>query len=120
MSPAGWIFVIVSAVCAVAANLLLRSGIENQHGFSGSMRDYLALFRQGAFLLGMLCYVFATLSWIKVLSSEPLNVAYPILASITFAMVVAMASFLFGEPVTVMRIIGLVFLIVGITLMAQS
>lgn len=120
MSIAGWIYIFLSAVCAVVANLLLRIGLENKGVFGGSISDYLLLFRQPAFIFGLFFYAIATLSWVRVLSSEPLNIAYPLLVSITFAMVILSASILFNESFGLVKFSGIVFILIGITLMAQS
>ncbi len=119
MSTAGWIYILISALCAVAANLLLRVGLDKGN-FSGSLSDFFFLFKQPSFDAGIFFYAFATVAWIKVLSSEPLNLAYPILVSITFALVTLLATLLFHESFGILKLSGIIFILIGITLMAQS
>lgn len=120
MTLSGWMYMLVSALCAVGANLLLRIGLEKQGDFEASILDYISLLKQPAFITGLLCYAFATLCWIRVLSSEPLNVAYPLLVSITFALVILSASLIFHEAFGLQKLAGIVFILIGITLMAQG
>lgn len=120
MSNTGWLYILLSAVCAVVANLLLRIGLDNKGDFGGGVVDYFLLFKQPAFDLGLLFYALATISWIKVLSSEPLNTAYPILVSITFALVTLSATLLFRESFGLLKLSGIILIMIGITLMAQN
>ncbi len=119
MSITGWIFILISAVCAVSANLLLRFGLDKGN-FSGNLSDFFFLFKQPSFDAGLLFYALATVAWIKVISSEPLNLAYPILVSITFALVTLSATILFHESFGIFKLSGIIFILIGITLMAQS
>lgn len=81
-----WIF--ASAILTMGANLLFRLGIERgQAGVDTAVslvNRYLVWFVQPAFLGGIVLYGLAALVWFKVVSSQPLSTAYPILVGMTF------------------------------------
>ncbi len=120
MSLAGWVFIIVCAVFAVAANFLFKVAIQSQTDFNGQIVDYLRLFLQPIFIVGLFFYGLAMITWIKVLSSEPMNLAYPILSSIAFALVIMGAAFFFKESLSLVKIVGIIVIIIGITITAQG
>ena len=94
---------VLSAALTMAANLLLRAGIDGAGGFAaGSPAEAIAalvrLFAQLRFVAGFALYFLASVVWFRVVATEPLSVAYPILVSCTFVLVTAGAVILFGEP----------------------
>lgn len=124
MSSTGWILTLISAGIAVAANLFLRIGVDKAGGFGGGMNDmlisFINLLRQPTFDCGIVLYGFATLVWIRIISIEPLSVAYPILVSITFLLVTLGSAFLLKETVTVSKIIGFLLIISGIVILSHN
>jgi multidrug transporter EmrE-like cation transporter len=48
------------------------------------------------------------------------SVAYPVLAASGFAFLTIAAYFLFGEPLTVSKLAGLVVVTIGIVLLART
>ena len=120
MSRTGWILVLLSATLAVGANLLLRSGVERAGGLAAGITGLVNLARQPYFDLGLILYALATLVWIRVLSVEPLSIAYPVLVSITFLLVTMGAMLLFRESLAWHKILGLVVILAGIFIVSRS
>jgi multidrug transporter EmrE-like cation transporter len=124
MSSSGWILTLISAGLAVSANLLLRIGVEKAGGIGGELSTlftaFLNLLKQPAFNSGILMYAFATLVWVRIISIEPLSVAYPLLVSITFLLVTFGAAVFLKETVTISKVIGLLLIISGILLLSQN
>jgi undecaprenyl phosphate-alpha-L-ara4N flippase subunit ArnE len=120
MSPGGLVLVATVAATTVAANLLLRAGIARAGGFAAGLGDLPAalarLAAQPAFDAGFLFYGLASLLWFKVVASEPLSTAYPLLVSLTFVCVTLGAAVLFDEAVTARQVVGLAVILVGITI----
>lgn len=120
MTRLGWILILLSSVFAVGANLMLRAGLDRAGGFSGGIGQFILLSKEPFFDLGLIFYALATVVWIRVLSSEPLSVAYPILVSITFALVTVTAAVIFNESLNISKIFGMIFILVGIFIMGNS
>ena len=123
MSPTGLLLVIVTAALTMVANLLLRAGIDAAGGFSlGSLAttaaSLLKLFMEPKFLVGFVLYFMASVVWFRVVATEPLSVAYPLLVSCTFTLVTAGAVVVFSERLSVRQVLGLVVILAGIALIS--
>ena len=123
MSPTGLLLVIVTAALTMVANLLLRAGIDAAGGFSlGSLAttaaSLLKLFMEPKFLVGFVLYFMASVVWFRVVATEPLSVAYPLLVSCTFTLVTARAMVVFSERLSVRQVLGLVVILAGIALIS--
>lgn len=119
MSSTGILFVVASALLTVVANLSMRAGIVKAGGFAlggpaGIVDALVRLASQPLFDIGFVCYGLAALCWFRVVGSEPLTIAYPLLVSTTFVLVSLGAVMLFGEPVTARKAAGLAIILVGI------
>lgn len=125
MSPRGLALVVLSAALTMAANLLIRAGIDAAGGFAaGSPAEAIAallrLFAQVRFVAGFVLYFLASVVWFRVVATEPLSVAYPILVSCTFVLVTAGAVILFREPLGLRQVLGLAIILAGIVLVSSS
>lgn len=124
MSLLGWCLVMMSAGLAVTANLLMRVGVDRAGGFGIDLArihlSLLGLAMQPMFDAGLALYVLASLVWFRVLSSEPLSVAYPVMTSITFMLVSVGGVVLFRESLNVCKATGLIIIVMGIVLVSRS
>jgi multidrug transporter EmrE-like cation transporter len=123
MSATGLLLVLVTAALTMVANLLLRSGIDAAGGFSlGGLATtaaaLLKLFMEPKFLIGFVLYFMASVVWFRVVATEPLSVAYPLLVSCTFTLVTAGAVIVFSEPLTLRQMLGLAVILAGIALIS--
>lgn len=120
MTATGWGLVLVTALLTVCANLLIRVGLERAGGFHvrlGALTVGLfGLARQPAFDLGLVLYAVASVVWFRIVSTEPLSLAYPMLVSVTFFLVTIGASIFLREPMTWSRVVGLAVILAGIAI----
>ena len=68
---------------------------------------------------GLICYVISFVIWVFALSETPVSVAYPMLSIGYFINAVA-AWYLFGEILTIQKIIGIGVIMLGVFLVAKS
>jgi multidrug transporter EmrE-like cation transporter len=124
MRTTDWGLVLTSVGLTVVANLLLRAGLDRAGGFPVRLADIPAgLLRLGAepfFDLGMGLYVAAMLVWFRVLATQPLTTAYPIVMSLNFVLVTLAAVLLFRESLSAMKVIGLVVILAGIFVLSRG
>ncbi|MBN1269868.1 MAG: hypothetical protein JXB04_09785 [Kiritimatiellae bacterium] len=124
MTTTGLVLVLIAAGMTVAANLLMRTGIVKAGGFPAELvlmpRALLRLLRQPTFVTGGFLYVSASLVWFRVIATEPLSTAYPLLVSLAFIFVTLGAVILFGESCGARKTIGLVVILVGIFLVSRG
>lgn len=122
MTIRGLSLVIISAFLTVAANLMLRAGVDKAGGFpihlQSSLSAIIKLIQQPLFDLGVLLYALASLVWFHIISTEPLSVAYPLLISLTFIFVTRGAIFMFHESLNTTKIIGIAVILVGIFILS--
>ena len=65
--------------------------------------------------LALIAMLLQTAFWIQVLKNCPLAVAYP-MSSLVFAFNLAFAFIFFGEEITSFNILGIIFIIIGVSL----
>ena len=123
MSATGFFLVLLAAVLTMAANLLLRAGVDAAGGFVFDntiqiVSALMKLFSQPLFVVGFGIYFLASVVWFRVVATEPLSLAYPILVSLTFTLVTAGAVLMFGEPMSLRKMGGLAVILAGIVIIS--
>ena len=124
MRTGGWGLVLLSAGITVVANLVLRAGLDRAGGFPARLPDVpmglVRLARQPLFDAGGVLYVLAMLVWFRVIATQPLSVAYPIVMSLNFILVTLGAVLLFRESFSAAKLIGLVVVLAGILIVNRG
>jgi drug/metabolite transporter (DMT)-like permease len=62
--------------------------------------------------LGLAAYLISAALWLVVLSREELSFAYPLIG-IGYIFVAILAYFLFGEALTILRLLGIILIVAG-------
>ncbi|BAH06396.1 SMR family transporter [Clostridium kluyveri] len=70
-------------------------------------------------MLGIISYGLSFLIWIKVLSKVELSYAYP-MVSLGYVITMMFSYFVFKENISLIRILGVVFIILGVVLVSRS
>lgn len=125
MSTTGVLLVLLTAGLTMAANLMLRAGIDAAGGFAiggpvSALRALAGLFLEPKFTTGFVTYALASVVWFRVVATEPLSTAYPILVSLTFALVTTGAVVLFHEPLSLRKVLGLLIIVLGILIISTE
>jgi multidrug transporter EmrE-like cation transporter len=123
VSLSGLVTIILAASLTCIGNLLLRSGIAAGGGFAVSnpvdaLMRFLALLLVPKFAIGFVVYFLAALLWFRVIATEPLSVAYPVMVATTFLMITVGAALAFEERVTWRLVIGMIVILLGIAVLA--
>jgi multidrug transporter EmrE-like cation transporter len=124
MSRAGLLLLLSCSAVVLLANVALRWAMDRAQvkvfsdGVAGLPQEILSLVREPLFLLALCCYGAAMLIWFRLVATEPLSVSYPALAAMSFVTVSLAGVFLFGEPLPVLRALGLFCIILGMSLTA--
>lgn len=121
----GLFLVCCSVLLVSIAQLLLKNAVTNVQDGHGlitivtQMQFALPLQIAAPLSGGLLCYGISVLIWQRALGELPLSIAYPLL-SLSYPLVYLAALFLSGftETVNPQRIIGLIFILIGITLLS--
>lgn len=124
ISIQGLMLIFVAASMMSAASLMLRGSIDAVGGFADNIatihQDIFALLLQPIFIIGVILYGGGTLLWMRVLSTEPISVGYPILMSFAFVTITLGAAAFFNEPITVQRVIGMAIIVTGVIIASNG
>ncbi len=105
------------------AQLLLKAGTNAVGVFAFSRENLLPvgwkIATEPHIISGLACYLVSVVVWIMALSRVEVSVAYPLL-SVGYVVNAIAAWYLFGEAVTVTRLIGIGIIIVGVYIVAHS
>lgn len=104
------IFLIVSCVLAISIGQLLFKKVSINVNQNNSLFS-IGVF--GTFSLAIFIYGLATLFWIYILKTTPLNQAYSFMA-LSFVFVTIGSYWFFNEIITSQFIIGLLLIIIGL------
>jgi multidrug transporter EmrE-like cation transporter len=123
MTPTSFAIVILGVLLNAAAQLLIKAGTNAVGRFEFNLGNIVPIGMKFAFephiAGGLACYVVSLIVWIMALSRVEVSVAYPML-SIGYVVNAAAAWYLFGESVTVMRLVGIGVIIIGVYIVARS
>lgn len=118
----GWGILIFSTLTGVVAQLALKHGVSTRNLFStsGSILDAIPAWI-GSWQLWVygLFAVTSLVSWFLVVNQFDLSMAFPVVQSLTYLLIVVLSVVLFRESVTLTNVVGLALLCVGVFLVAQ-
>jgi len=107
-----WMLIICVLAISVGQVLFKVSAGSNAEG------AFLMKMMQPSLLLALLIYGGATVFWVWLLQTIPLNVAYPYMA-LAFLFVPLMSLFFLGEKVDMSTWLGSVLIVIGVFLHAR-
>jgi len=103
--------ILISVVLGTAGQILFKAGTKGvKLNFDGSM---IRIFFNPYILMGLFCYVSATVIYLKVLSQETLSYIYPMI-SLTYPLVLIFSFLIFKEPIPAFRWFGVLLIMVGV------
>ncbi|WP_417562206.1 EamA family transporter [Microbacterium sp.] len=123
MSLVIWILLVSGVLLNAGAQLLIKAGTTALGGEllspDGVFQTIVRVVFQPYILGGLFTYVISVALWIVVLSKTPVSVAYPML-SIGYIVNAFLAYFLFGESLTVGKLVGIGVIVIGVFILARS
>ncbi|CAB3395462.1 EamA family transporter [Kyrpidia spormannii] len=112
-----YLLLLFNIVLLVAGQVCFKVGLGQVGGLH--LNNVAETFFSPWILLGLLLYVAATVAWFAVLSRLSLSIAYP-LQSLSYVLGVVAAAWIFHEAVPPVRWLGVLVILVGVALIAQS
>ena len=123
MNPLTFTLLMTGVALNAAAQLLLKAGTNRVGEFSFALENIVPVGSRLAtspfILAGLGCYVVSVVVWILALSRVPVSVAYPLL-SVGYVVNAVAAWLLFGESLSMQKLIGIGFIVIGVFLVARS
>ena len=115
---------IIFLVCAILfnamANILIKVGMVNQDALfqNGAVSAIFTILTNPFAITGIISFGLAFVLYSGVLSKLDLSVAYPIMTGSGFLLVLLASIFLFHEQVNAFRLVGIIAIVFGITVIS--
>jgi multidrug transporter EmrE-like cation transporter len=117
-----FMMILACVVIGTTGQLLLKYGMDKVGEFAFAVHNIGPIFLKVAtnpFIIGgVYCYVLSLAIWLMVLSRAQVSYAYPML-SLGYVVTAIAAYYFFGEDLSLSRIVGIVFVILGVLLIAR-
>lgn len=111
------ITILLSVLLGSIGQVILKLGANKLGTLSLSLntifQDIFRIIKVPEILIGLVLFGSSFLLWIKVLTKSDLSYAYPMVA-LGYINVIVFSYFLFNEQFTLMKVIGVAFIVVGV------
>ncbi len=119
---------IIALALNASANLMIKFGmrsVDAELSGSGALHGGLGglvglLLRHWILLLGLACFAANVVFYAYALQKLPISMAYPVMVTSGFAIIVIVAGAMLQERLTVVQWIGVGAILVGVTLVAKD
>ena len=122
MMLANLIFIITSVLLNALAQILLKAGMKNFSNIdlkNNVIQTVMSIAINPYIICGFISYGISILLWLWVLSKVDVSYAYPFQA-LGYIVVTILAWLLFQENINLTRIIALIFITLGLIILALS
>ncbi len=115
-----YILVFISIILGSCGQVVMKMGTSqvSTNGLS-FLPLLLKYFTNIPILSGLLLYTLSAVVWIFAISKVQLSIAYPMVAS-GYVLVVLLSYLLLHEPVSSLRVLGLLTIVAGVIIIANS
>lgn len=114
MSIINFLLILLNTIVLVSGQFLFKFGLSSKDVSFQSLGAIIRLMFSPYIFSGLFLYAFATVLWLFILTRVQLSIAYPI-QSIAYILAVFGAYFVFNEPITLYKIIGCIFIMIGVS-----
>jgi multidrug transporter EmrE-like cation transporter len=123
MNPVSLTCILLGVALNAGAQLLLKAGVRAVGHFEFTTANIvpvgLKIAMQGPIIAGLACYVISVGVWIIGLSRVDVSIAYPML-SLGYVVNAFLAWYLFGEVLTLQRMLGIAIILIGVVVLTRS
>ncbi|MBV7535694.1 EamA family transporter [Duganella sp. sic0402] len=123
MNFATFCFIVAGVLLNAVAQLLLKAGARNVGEIHLTLSNFFSVaFKvatQTPIIGGLACYVLSVALWIIALSRVDVSIAYPML-SLGYVVTAFGAWYLFGEALSIQRLLAIFVILVGVSWLART
>jgi multidrug transporter EmrE-like cation transporter len=114
-----YVILVLAITFNAVANILMKIGMNNGKQGAGFADFMLGMIMNPALIAGVVCFALGLAAYCFVLTKLNLSVAYPIMTSVGYVIVI-IASWLFlKETITAIQIAGFSLIIAGVWMVAH-
>jgi multidrug transporter EmrE-like cation transporter len=119
-----WIFLAVALVLNATANLLIKFGVVKATADGPIMQDGLVagglrILSSPLIVGGVLCFGLNLAAYMLALQKLAISIAYPIMVSVGFAIIVVIAGWRLQERLSTIQWVGVALILLGVYLVAS-
>ncbi|MBT8578585.1 EamA family transporter [Polynucleobacter paneuropaeus] len=122
MNSLSFLIILTSVLLNAAAQLFLKAGTNaiKEVGFleGGIVSNFFKIIFEFYILGGLGCYVFSVALWVWALSRVEVSIAYPMI-SIGYVVNFFAAWYLFGEVLSIQKLLGISVIILGVMIISR-
>jgi multidrug transporter EmrE-like cation transporter len=107
------LWIVAAVLCNASAQAALKLGASTE---LTRWQTWLS----PALLAGLVLYGISFVLTVRVYADYPLGIISPLMAGAIFVLINLFSALLFHEPVTLDKVIGIVFIVVGIALLGRG
>ncbi|WP_010532058.1 EamA family transporter [Lentibacillus jeotgali] len=119
----GYLYIFGTVIFTVYGQLVLKWQVDQAGALPQALLDkflfLLQLLLNPWIISGFTSAFLAALFWMAAMTKFNISFAYPFM-SLSFVLVFILSAFLFGDPVTVQKVVGLGLIVAGIVVTSQS
>jgi multidrug transporter EmrE-like cation transporter len=97
-----------------------RIGAADFSTFAGFCKYFLTVFTSPIIIFSFVLIFVSAVAWIAALSRMDITIAYPVATSLNFLIVIFVAILILGEPLTLIKGIGITLMLISIFLMTKA
>ena len=109
----------VALVFNAVANILMKAGMRSAPEAAGAGAMIKHYISSWPVLLGLVLFALNVLAYTQALTKIPLSIAYPLMTSLGFLIVVAASAYFFKESISWVQGIGFALIIAGVICVAR-
>ncbi|CFX11270.1 Drug/metabolite transporter [Syntrophomonas zehnderi OL-4] len=115
-----YFLIIISVVLGACGQVVLKMGtLKLSVAGLSLLEQFVKYFTSLPILAGLLLYTLSAVVWVFAIARVQLSIAYPMVAS-GYVLVVLLSYLLLHEPVSGLRILGLLIIVTGVIIIANS
>lgn len=114
-----YIMLSLAIVLNALANILMKVAMRGQGKTTASTELITKALFNPVLLSGLLSFALALVAYCYVLSKLNLSIAYPLMTSLGFLIVILVSWLFLGEVITKIQIIGFICIIAGVWMVAR-
>ena len=116
---------LVCAILMVLSNTLLKHSLTGSSiKWEGKLIDWICqiilLFKKPIMWCALSVFISANLMWLFILSSQKMNIAYPLQITLVFIISTTFTMYIFGEKLNYSGVLGLIAILGGIFLLIRN
>jgi drug/metabolite transporter (DMT)-like permease len=113
MNPKSYLLLLATVSCSVTGQIIMKKGTADMaNGLKGIVLN-------PQIMGGGFFYVLAFVFWLNVLKNVPLSIAFPF-NSLSYVLILFASRLFLGEALTVPKIIGVAFILVGVVFISRG